>query len=133
MPLRPRIAGLVAALVSVPLVAVALAGAAYIGYSLLTEAWYRDTFWRYGVKLLLLYALFALGVVAAASLALRYPERQGRTCRIALVGTCVAGIVAAALLELQFWSDVDSFLPHGVLLLPFVAWAVVALRARRAN
>ncbi len=131
MDVRSRLALLVAAIISVPLVALALTGAGYIAYSLLAQAWYRDLFAAYGTKLMLLYAFFAIGVAAAASVALRYPAEQQRATRFGLIVASLAGIVAATLLEAMFWADDDRFMPRGLLLLPFVAWAVVAARARR--
>lgn len=132
MHLRSRLAVIFAGLVSVPLVVLALMGAAHIAYSLLAEAWYLDMFAAYGVKLLLLYTFFAAGVTAAAVIALRYPRRHSRGSRLWLFGACLAGIVAALLLELIFWSDADRLLPHGLLFVPFVGWAVVAFGARHA-
>ena len=130
---RQRLVVLVAGLVSVPLVALALAGAGYIAYSLIADAWYRDIFWAYGTKLLLLYILFIAGISSAAAIAMRYPHRYGRTLRLWLLGACVAGFGAALFLELQFWSDSDPLLWPGLLLLPFVGWVLVALTARPAT
>lgn len=130
---RQRLVVLVAGLVSVPLVALAIAGAGYIAYSLIADSWYRDTFWAYGTKLLLLYVLFTAGIASTAALAMRYPQRHGRALRLGLLGACIAGIGAALFLEVQFSSDSERFLWPGLLLLPFVGWAVVAVTARHAT
>ena len=92
----------------------------------------RFMFWAYGTKLLVLYAVFAAGIAAAASIALRFPQRPRRATRFALIAASVAGVVAAASLEFLFWSDEERLVPRGLLLLPFIAWAIVAATARRA-
>jgi len=132
MDRRSRIAIFFAAVLSIPLVALALRGAVYIAYSLVSQPWYRELFWAYGTRLLVLYTLYAAGVAAAASVALRYHQRQRAAMRVGLIVASVVGLVAAALLEMLFWSEDDRFIPRGALLLPFVAWAIIALRERYA-
>lgn len=132
MRLQPYIVMILAALVSLPLVGVALAAAVYIGYSLVTESWYRNTFWTYGAKLLLLYLLFASGIVAAAALAVRYPQPLQQSRRAFLRAAVLGGVVAAGFLEFTFWSDIGDHMAHGLVFLPFVAWALVAFSRPRA-
>lgn len=124
---RPPLPVIVAALVSVPLVAVALAGAATIAWSLATESWYRSMFGSYGLRLLTLYVFYAAGVVAAAAIALGHAHERGTAFRVLLASLAIAGIVAAIAFEHQFWSEADRFLPRGATLLPFACWGVAAL------
>ena len=132
--MRPmsRVIALIATVASAPLVAFAFWAAIYIAYSLLTQTWYRDTFGLYGLKLLVLYCLYALGVCAAAALALGFrwtlPGRRGLSLRVAVVG----GLLAAVLLELMFWSDIGDHMLHGAVFLPFFGWALFAYSQRHA-
>lgn len=131
--IRPPYSVIVAALVSVPLVAFALAGAATIAWSLATESWYRSMFGAYGLRLLTLYVFFAAGVVAAAAIALGHARERGTAARVVLASLGIAGIVAAIAFEHQFWSEADRFLPRGASLLPFACWLVAAATARAAR
>jgi hypothetical protein len=128
---RSRIAVIVAIVVSIPQVAVALIAAVYIAHSLLAEPWYRNLFWAYGSKQMVLYVVFAFGVAAAAGISLRSQRPWRGAARFALIAASIAGAIAAALLEIVFWVDDDPLLPPGLLLLPFVAWAIVAAMTRR--
>lgn len=112
--------------VSLPAVMLALAAFGYILFSIGADEWYRRWFLGYGVKLVVLYALFVAGIVAAALLA------TGRTRRRAAAMAAVAGALAALVLEFEFWEDADSFLQRGLFAGPFVAWAVLAAALRRS-
>ena len=129
---QSRFFTLVAAILSVLLAGPALVGAASIAYSLIAQSWYRSTFLAYGVKLLLLYILFFFGVMAAAALAARDPPPSTRTRRLLLGSGVLAGILAAGLLESTFWSDIGEHMVHGLVFLPFLAWALVAWSRRHA-
>ena len=107
-------------------------GAVYIAYALFAESWYRNTFLAYGLKLLLLYLLFSFGVMAAAALAARSPPPSTQTLRVLLGFAVLAGVLAACLLESTFWSDIGERMAHGLVFLPFVAWALVAWSRRHA-
>jgi hypothetical protein len=132
MRTQTRFLTLLAALLSLPLAGFALAAAAYIAISLAAEPWYRGTFAAYGSRLLVLYLLYAIGVTAAASLAVRQPRPSARGRRMRQYAVIV-GILAAALLEMTFWSDLSDHMAHGLLLLPFVAWKLAGLSQRAAS
>lgn len=133
MRLMPRIVATIATLLSVPLAGFALAGAGYISYSLATEPWYRQTFAAYGIKLLVLYVGYALGVSAAAALVLGFAWARTQRRRRLQMAAVVAGVVAAALLELTFWSDISEHHAHTVVFWPFLAWALYAFNVRRRD
>jgi cytochrome bd-type quinol oxidase subunit 2 len=123
---------LVVTVVSALLAVMAVAGAIYIAYSLLTQAWYRETFLAYAVKLIVLYGFFALGIAAAATVGLRFPKSRLGHGHPWLWGAILAGVVAAALLEFTFWSDLNDHFAHGVVFLPFIGWAFVATSQRQS-
>jgi hypothetical protein len=130
--MRPqtRVLTFIATLLSLPLAGFALVAAAHIAYSLVAEPWYRDTFRAYGSKLLVLYLLFAVGIAAAAALALRFARPFAPSRRLFLFAALLTGVIAAGFLEFTFWSDLGDHTAHGLVLLPFVAWALVAFSQR---
>jgi hypothetical protein len=129
--LARRVAIGFAGLVAAPGVLVASAACLYIAYSIATESWYRQSFLGYGLVLAALYAVFVAGVVAAAMLATRYARLStARARRIALV-LCIAGVLAAAFLELELWDEAERVLPLGLLFGPYVGWLLAGLWLRK--
>jgi hypothetical protein len=133
MTLRSGLLLLVVTMLSALLAAIAVAGVLYIAYSLVTQAWYRESFLAYALKLIVLYGFFALGIAAAAIIGLRFPQSRPGVSHPWLWGGALAGVVAAVLLELTFWSDLNDHFAHGVVFLPFVGWALVAAHSRRVT
>ncbi len=130
MRIGRRIAIGIAALVSAPGVLLAVGALAYILYSIATQGWYRRMFAGYGVHLVVLYAAFTAGIVAAHALAAGRVRDAGPRTRLATIAVCVAGLAAAVLLEIEFWPEAVA--PHGLFAVPFAAWALVAWRLRAA-
>ena len=131
MPISRRVPIGLAGLVAAPGVLLATAACLYIVYSIATETWYRQTFLGYGVMLATLYAVFVAGVVAAAFLAIG-PARPAvpRSRRLAWVA-CIAGVVAACVLEFELWDEAERVLPLGLLFGPFVGWAIAFVWLRK--
>jgi hypothetical protein len=126
----PRLPVIAAGVLSAPFVVFPLVAGAYIAYSLVADEWYRDMFGDYGAKLLVLYVLYAVGIVAAAVMsAPRFRTFAGGVRLVAIV-LAIAGLVAAGFLENEFWNDTDRPFVRGLLLVPFIAWALVAGIAR---
>ena len=123
-----RIAIALAALVSAPAVVLAVLAFGSILLSVATDDFYRRTFLDYGLKLCALYALFVAGMMAGAWLAMRELGAYDHWGAILL---CAAGVLAAAALEVQFWTDAGSFPQRGMFVLPFLAWVIVAAYLRR--
>jgi len=126
MTLPRRIAVGIAVAVSIPGVLVALAAMLYILYAIVGEPWYRNVFLGYGVKLFVLYSAFLCGIAAATMVATGFAMPRGRSGRFAIAGFAIAGVAATMLLESEFWSEADRFLPRGLFLAPCLVWTVVA-------
>jgi phytoene/squalene synthetase len=71
--------------------------------------------------------------MAAAALAARDPPPATRTRRLLLALAVLAGVLAAAMLESTFWSDLGEHMAHGLVFLPFLAWGLVAWSRRHAT
>ena len=125
----------IAVLASLPGALLALSALVYILYEIVAESWYRNNFLDYGVKLVVLYALFLFGIVATGMLAASPVSYPGSRMRYAVIGTGVVGTIAALMLEVEFWTEADRFLPRGLFLGPFACWIVIAaiLRMRRST
>ena len=122
----PRLPVIAAGVLSAPFVVFPLVAGAYIAYSLVADDWYRDMFGDYGAKLLVLYVLYALGIVAAAVMsAPRFRTFHGGVRLVAIV-LAIAGLAAAGFLENEFWDDSDRPFVLGILFVPFILWALVA-------
>lgn len=121
-PLASRVSYGVAAILSLPAVALSAWAAAYIGHAILTDAAYRRMFLAYGVERALLDIAFVAGVAAAAWLTIHRgtPAPYGRT--LAWI-TAAAGAAAGVWTEAEFWGESGALLPHGAFVIPFVAWA----------
>jgi hypothetical protein len=126
----PRLPVIAAGVLSAPFVVFPLVAGAYIAWSLVADDWYRDMFGDYGAKLLVLYVLYALGIVAAAVMSA--PRFRGfpASVRFVAIALAILGLVAAGFLENEFWDDTDRPFPRGLLFVPFLLWAVVAGLAR---
>jgi hypothetical protein len=126
----PRLPVIAAGVLSAPFVVFPLVAGAYIAYSLVADDWYRDMFGDYGAKLLVLYVLYALGIVAAAVMSAPRFRAFPAALRFAAVALAILGLVAAGFLENEFWDDTDRPFPRGLLFVPFLLWALVAAFAR---
>jgi hypothetical protein len=133
--LVPRLSVIAAGVLSAPFVVFPLVAGAYIAYSLVADDWYRDMFGGYGTKLLVLYACYAFGIVGAAVMSAPRFGAFAPGVRLVVVALTIVGVVAAMLLEREFWDDTDRPFPRGLLFVPFVLWALVAglARLRRAR
>jgi hypothetical protein len=129
-PLAARVSYGVAAILSLPAVALSAWAAAYIAHAIVTDAAYRQMFLAYGVERALLDIAFVAGVVAAAWLTIRRsaPAPHGRT--LAWI-TAAAGAAAGVWTEAEFWRESDALLPHGAFVIPFAAWAAAFAATRR--
>jgi hypothetical protein len=124
---------LLAGILSLPFVAVPLAGGAYIAWSLVADDWYRDMFGGYGMKLFAIYVFYAIGIVAIAAVAAPRFAGFARPTRVVLCALGIAGLVAAIALEAEFWDDAEGVIPHGLSFIPYVLWALVIVVAARRS
>ncbi|MEP7062275.1 MAG: hypothetical protein ABI881_07740 [Betaproteobacteria bacterium] len=121
MPIPSRVACGIAAILSLPSVALSAWAAAYIAHSIVTESWYRHTFLAYGVERALVDVVFVAGIIAAAWLAIRRPPASPR--RALAYAVASGGALAGIWTEVQFWGDADPQLPPGAFVVPYIAWA----------
>ena len=130
-PAARRTAFAIAAILSLPAVALSAWAAVYVSHSIATQPWYRDTFLRYGIERGVLDIVFIAGVAAAALLATGLASSKGRWLRMLAWALVAAGVATALGSESEFWPDADPLVPRGTFILPFVAWAIAAAFSRR--
>jgi hypothetical protein len=128
-PLAARVSWGVAAILSLPAVALSAWAAAYIGHSIVTDPGYRNMFLAYGIERALVDSVFVAGIGAAAWLTIRRGTPAPRGRALGWIAA-TAGAVAGAWTEAEFWGDSDALLPHGAFVIPFLAWAAAFAATR---
>lgn len=126
----PRWAVIIATIVALPTFGLCVAASASIAWSIATDAGYRGLFLDYGVRMLVLEAAWAIGIVATAGVVVYVAWREARIARTLAFAIAGIGFVAAVVLEWQFWNDAGGF-PRGAFVVPYLAWIGCALLARR--
>jgi hypothetical protein len=127
----PRWPVVLATLISLPTFALCVGASASIAWSIATDPGYRNLFLGYGVRMLVLEASWALGIVAAAAIAGFSAWRDARIARTLAFAIAGIGFVAALILERQFWAEADAWFPRGAFAVPYLAWLACAAFTRR--
>ena len=128
-----RLAVASAMLLSVPGVLLALAAAGYILFAIATEPGYRAWFLDYGTQRIVMDIAFVCGVCAAAAIATGRITNRRLAVRVLAWCLCVAGAIAAVLMEIEFWQEAEWVWPRGFFAVPLLAWAAVGAWVRRPS
>jgi len=118
-------------LLSVPGVLLALAAAGYVAFAIATDPGYRNGFLEYGLQRLALDIAFVCGVCATAAIATGRTKDRPLPTRVLVWCLVIAGVIAAAWMEVEFWSEAEWIWPRGFFATPLIAWAAVGAWLRQ--